>query len=265
MTRKRLISILILTFCSLSAISQAAIPFSSSFFIVEAAQAVNTVTASDLISLINGMRTANGFGALAVDSALMASAQNTAATMAQNSMSWHIGDVSGRVAAFGYNNGNKSFATENFAVGPTTLSAIQSTWSDYDHMIPAANPAYCHIGAGVAEANGKVYYIIQAAYPGNSKGCGYAPGSGPAASAGSTTGNASRPIIDMSQIIASIKIATPNPEGQVIHAVENGQSLWSIASAYKVTIEEHRRLEQYHRYFCAESRAAFAHSGSRLS
>ena len=42
----------------------------------------------------------------------------------------------------------------------------------------------------------------------------------------------------MSQIIASIKIATPNPEGQVIHVVQNGQSLWSIASAYKVPLED---------------------------
>ncbi|HOG60226.1 MAG TPA: CAP domain-containing protein, partial [Flexilinea sp.] len=123
------------------------------------------MTASDLISLINGMRAANGLGALSVDSALMACAQNTALVMAQNNLSWHIGDVSGRVSQFGYNNGNKAFATENFMVGPTTLSAIQAAWSDYDHMIPATNTSYCHIGAGVAEVNGKVYYVVQAAYP----------------------------------------------------------------------------------------------------
>lgn len=194
----------------------------------------NTVTASDLINLINGLRTGNGLGALAVDSSLMASAQNTASTMAINNMSWHIGDVSGRVSAFGYNNGNKAFATENFATGPATLASIQSTWSDYDHMIPASNPAYCHIGAGVAEANGRVYYVVQAAYPANSKGCGFLPGvSGSTGASGSTVQQ-----IDMSQIIASIKIATPNPEGQVIHVVQNGQSLWSIASAYKVPLED---------------------------
>lgn len=194
----------------------------------------NTVTASDLINLINGMRTSNGLGALAVDSSLMASAQNTASTMAINNMSWHIGDVSGRVSAFGYNNGNKAFATENFATGPATLASIQSTWGDYDHMIPATNPAYCHIGAGVAEANGRVYYVVQAAYPANSKGCGFLPGvPGTTGASGSTVQR-----IDMSQIIASIKIATPNPEGQVIHVVQNGQSLWSIASAYKVPLED---------------------------
>lgn len=194
----------------------------------------NTVTASDLINLINGLRAGNGLGALAVDSSLMASAQNTASTMAINNMSWHIGDVSGRVSAFGYNNGNKAFATENFATGPATLASIQSTWSDYDHMIPASNPAYCHIGAGVAEANGRVYYVVQAAYPANSKGCGFLPGvPGSTGASGSTVQQ-----IDMSQIIASIKIATPNPEGQVIHVVQNGQSLWSIASAYKVPLED---------------------------
>jgi len=42
----------------------------------------------------------------------------------------------------------------------------------------------------------------------------------------------------MSQIIASIKIATPGPDGKTYHVVENGQSLWSIATAYRVTIED---------------------------
>lgn len=197
----------------------------------------NSVTASDLISLINGMRAANGLGALSVDSALMACAQNTALVMAQNNMSWHIGDVSGRVSQFGYNNGNKAFATENFMVGPTTLSAIQAAWSDYDHMIPASNPSYCHIGAGVAEVNGKVYYVVQAAYPADKNGCGYSAASSSSSSSSTGTGN-STTIIDMSQIIASIKIATPGPDGKTYHVVENGQSLWSIATAYRVTIED---------------------------
>ena len=202
--------------------------------------AANTVSAGDLISLINGMRTANGLGALAVDSSLMACAQNTADTMAQYSMFGHIGDVSGRVSTFGYNNGNKAFATENFMVGPTTLANIQSNWSDAVHMIPANSASYCHIGAGVsAEVNGKVYYVVQAAYPGNVEGCGFSSaGSKPSSSSSSSSPPPSQYIIDESKFNKSIKLATADANGDIYHTVENGQTMWGIASAYQVSEDD---------------------------
>ena len=106
-----------------------------------------SVTAYDLINLINGMRSANGLGALSVDSSLMACAQSTAQTMAASHMTWHIGNVSGRASSFGYNNYNTCFATENFMMGSasTTIGQIQAAWSDASHMIPAQNASYCHV------------------------------------------------------------------------------------------------------------------------
>ena len=68
-----------------------------------------SVTANDLINLINGMRSANGLGALSVDYSLMACAQATAETMAASHMTWHIGNVSGRASSFGYNNYNTCY------------------------------------------------------------------------------------------------------------------------------------------------------------
>ena len=82
-----------------------------------AARQTNTVSAWDLIGLINGQRGGYGLSPLATDQALMNCAQSTAQTMADYRMSWHIGDVSGRVAQFGYNNGGRAYATENFATG----------------------------------------------------------------------------------------------------------------------------------------------------
>ena len=40
------------------------------------------------------------------------------------------------------------------------------------------------------------------------------------------------------QIIVPVKIATPNAEGRIFHIVEAGQSFWSIAIAYKLTIAD---------------------------
>ena len=62
--------------------------------------------------------------------------------------------------------GRQVWATENFAAGrPFGIDEIMLVWSDASHMIPAVNPAYCNVGAGVAKsANGQTYYILQAAY-----------------------------------------------------------------------------------------------------
>jgi LysM repeat protein len=40
------------------------------------------------------------------------------------------------------------------------------------------------------------------------------------------------------QIIVPVKIATPDADGKVYHIVQAGQSLWSIAIAYQVTIQD---------------------------
>ena len=42
----------------------------------------------------------------------------------------------------------------------------------------------------------------------------------------------------VSQLIVPVKIATPDAEGKIFHAVEAGQSFWAIAVAYKITIKD---------------------------
>src|SRR5215467_267920 len=129
----------------------------------------NQVSAYDLILAMNTLRVSYGHPALIEDSIIDAVAQSTAATMAANNMSWHIGNVRGRIASAGYGNGGTVWATENFAVdwgGSMGIDEIMAMWADPDHMLPAVEPAYCNVGAGVATANGKTYFILQAAYVG---------------------------------------------------------------------------------------------------
>jgi LysM repeat protein len=161
-------------------------------------------------------------------------AQATAQTMAANQMSSHIGDVRGRLAAAGYGGGGQVWGTENFAVGNYSIDEIMQIWSDEAHMIPAVNPAYCHVGAGVAKSsNGRTYYVLQAAYVGG-KACGeYKSVGGSTTQPGGSTGPVGVP-----QVIVPVKIATPDAKGLIYHVVEPGQSFWAIAIAYKITIKD---------------------------
>jgi len=198
-------------------------------------QQSSQVTAFDLIIAMNTLRTSYGLPALIEHPIVNAVAQSTANTMAANQMSWHIGDVAGRLASAGYGGGVKVWATENFAVGYThSIDTIMVAWSDASHMLPAVNPAYCHVGAGVAKApNGMTYYVLQAAYI-SGQACG--PYSPPGATAPPPGDPSSPPAVP--QLIVPVKIATPDEKGLIYHEVQTGQSLWAIAVAYKITIRD---------------------------
>lgn len=195
------------------------------------------VTAFDLIIAMNTLRVSYGLPALVEDPIIDAVAQSTAEIMAANQMSWHIGDVSGRLASAGYGAGSKVWGTENFAVGNLSIDQIMIIWSDASHMIPAVTPAYCNIGAGIAKtADGRTYYILQAAYT-SGKSCGdYKSVGGATAQPGGSTNEGRVP--GVSQLIVPVKIATPGPDGKIFHVVQAGQSFWSIAIAYKITIQD---------------------------
>jgi LysM repeat protein len=194
------------------------------------------ISAYELILAMNTLRVAYGLPALIEDPIIDAVAQSTAATMAANNMSWHIGDVRGRIAAAGYGSGGTVWATENFAVssGGMGIDEIMSVWADPDHMRPAVEPAYCHVGAGMAQAsNGRIYYILQAAYV-----SGQECGSGSSTSSVGGTPQAGAVPNPVSQLIMPVKIATADAEGKVFHKVQAGQSFWSIAIAYQITIND---------------------------
>jgi LysM repeat protein len=214
---------------------------------------LDAVTRYDLIAAMNILRMANGLQALVEHPIVDAVAQNTAEYMAANEMSWHIGNVRGRLAAAGYGAGATVWATENFAMGYMSIDEIMVVWSDYDHMRPAVVAAYCHVGAGVAKApSGKYYYVLQAAYT-SSNYCGeynYPDNTTPEPG---TTPGTTAPL----QLIYPVKLATPDAEGKIYHVVEYGQSLWAIAVAYQITIHD---LEVWNNI----SRATAIRVGQRL-
>ena len=191
-------------------------------------------SAYDLILAMNTLRVSYGLPPLIEDPIVNAVAQSTAATMAANNMSWHIGDVRGRIAAAGYGGGGTVWATENFAVssGGMGIDEIMAAWADPDHMRPAVNPAYCHVGAGAATSpDGRIYYILQAAYVSGQECGSYSSSPGGTPQAGAVPN-------PVSQLIIPVKIATPDADGRIFHEVQAGQSFWSIAIAYQITIRD---------------------------
>lgn len=190
------------------------------------------VAAYELISAMNILRMSNGLPALIEDATINAVAQATAQIMADGLLSWHIGDVKGRLAAAGYGGGQTIFATENFAVASdgATIDQIMLMWADYDHMRPATSPNYCHVGAGTAKAsNGMTYFILQAAYI-----SGAACDAAPPVSATPLPGQS--PVVP--GIITPVELVEPDENGNFLHIVKPGQSFWSIAVAYGVTIKD---------------------------
>ncbi len=190
----------------------------------------NQTSAYDLIMAMNTLRVSHGLPALIEDPIIDAVAQATAATMAANNMSWHIGNVRGRLAAAGYGNGKTVWATENFAMSNSQMGIdeIMAMWSDSDHMRPAVEPAYCHVGAGVARANGRTYYVLQAAYI-QGQECGSSSG-------GNTSSGNNAGVVP--EWIVPVAIATPDENGNTYHVVQTGQSFWAIAIAYQVSIAD---------------------------
>jgi LysM repeat protein len=114
------------------------------------------------------------------------------------------------------------------------LEDILQAWSDELHMIPMVNPNYKHVGAGVAETDGYVYYILHAAYTSDGK---YKPYQ--------TPGPGTPTAVTISQYIYAVQTVTPQADGNLIHIVKPGQSLWSIAIAYGAHINEIQKLNGF--------------------
>lgn len=179
------------------------------------------VTDQGIIDAFNAIRNRQNMRSLIVDPILEGLAQQTADIMAINSMSGHIGDVRGRAIAAGYGAGDIPWLTENFAIGPMSLEELMLAWSDADHMRGANNAWYAHVGIGIAEYSGDVYYVMIAGYTSNRI---YKPG------ATALPGVSVTPPI--SQVMYPVVRVTPGADGKVIHTVQHGQTLWAIAIAY---------------------------------
>lgn len=188
-----------------------------------------------LIDAVNTLRLNNGLAPYRIDNTLMAIAQSHSNYQASIGQVTHIGPGGSRprdrAAAAGYGGGGTFFISENIA-GGTDLSvegAIQMWLGDDPHIQTMLSANYQDVGAGVAVANGFVYYTLDAAYV---AGGSYSP---PATS--QPGGPTALPYY-------AVRTSTPNPDGSVVHTVMAGQNLSLIAKGYGVTVAALKELNR---------------------
>ena len=193
-----------------------------------------------VIDAVNALRSGQGLPPYSVNSILMSTAQDQANFMASTGSVQHTGPggitVTNRLLNAGYPlAGDLSlggFRSENIVGSPgmTAEAAVEAWTGDDVHLHTMLSADLTEIGAGVAEADGVSYYVIDCARPLSAgEMAAYTPGV-EAAFSGS------------GDIIVPVSISTPDAGGNVYHEVQAGQSLWQIAYAYGVHIVDIQRL-----------------------
>lgn len=176
-----------------------------------------TSSAIDLINTVNSVRRNNSLAALEIDNSLMASAQEQAEYMAEIGQITHNRANGTTVNSLGF--------LENIAGGTnlTVQVVVFSMWTDTTNWNTIVGYPFGKVGAGVAVRNDLVYYVLQVQEI--------------------QIGLAAQPTINYQitpdpNLVSDVMTATPQLDGSIIHEVLDGQSLWSIAIAYNVTIAE---------------------------
>ena len=202
----------------------------------------NVPGAYDLIMAVNALRAEHGLGALETDGSLMAAAKVQADYLASiggpNITNGHQGAggtyAYDRAAAAGYPLPQGVDIVECWAWANSSHSIsyiISVLWGDTDHMNVMLHPYGKHVGAGVTEKDGSVYYVLDVSTVW-----------------GESTGNGENktpvnvPTRSTTPQVVPVMVSTPKPDGSISHVVQPGQALWSIANAYGVTIDQLRQF-----------------------
>jgi LysM repeat protein len=202
-------------------------------------------TAYEVIAAVNALRASYGLDPYLVDGLLMISAQGQAdylAGMSPGVVDGHTGpggtDADQRAFNVGFPYVEGLDINENWASLPedaTIDTLIYEVWGDEIHMHTMLHDRGQLVGMGVAQAEGRYYYVLDvAAYWGDA-----------GLTAQPTTlayGEGAATQQYVSQYIAPVTKAKPGPDGSIVHTVQSGQSLYMLAQHYGVSIDDLRAL-----------------------
>ncbi|MGB4595890.1 MAG: LysM peptidoglycan-binding domain-containing protein [Anaerolineaceae bacterium] len=182
----------------------------------------------DLVAEVNALRMNHGLEPYTIDPWIMDYAQQHSQYQADTQTSTHLhSDVTNSLAVG---------LRENVAGGDwgvvTTDIVVNQIWVDWGHMNTMISYETGEVGAGVAVgANDTVYYTLNVRPGGTTR---------------QTTGVANPETIAINPTAPFIPIIThpPAQNGNIIHIVGPGETLWGIAVSYGVTMDEIRSLNE---------------------
>jgi LysM repeat protein len=187
-------------------------------------------SAYELIDAVNSMRASYGLPPYDIDSDLMATAQAQSDYQASIQTRTHS-------RADGSGPGDHGISSENIGGGMNVAisSVIYGQWTDYWHTFTLIGFSNGLVGAGMSESNGVVYYTLDVINTGTKTGL-------PSESVGTATPQSGAPVnsqeVDATTALEFPPTVTPQDDGSIIHRVQPGEALWSIALAYNTTVAE---------------------------
>ena len=180
-------------------------------------------TVYDLINMVNALRTSQGLAPYQIDPVLMAYAQEHSdfqASILQSTHTHSDGTVSLNIGVY-----------ENVAGGDygyvTMDVVVYEIWADPVHMKTMTGFSTGAIGAGMAVDTNNMMYITLNVRPGE---------------VATTSVVQVAAVQNTAAPIAFSATNTPGQDGTIRHIVREGESLWSIATMYGVTIAEIQNL-----------------------
>lgn len=182
-------------------------------------------SASDLINGVNSLRQSQGLAPYTVSSYLMSFAQSHSDYMATLGTWTHV-RADGTTA---FDHGIQ----ENVAMG-TNMSVtycIYTVWSDWSHWKTMVSYAGGSVGAGVTVTDSTVYYTLNV-LPDNSTVI-----NNPDTNDDNTV-EAGPAAQDTEEVFYGVITVTPDASGIIMHTVQYGETLYTIAEAYGVTITQ---------------------------
>lgn len=211
---------------------------------------LSTLTPANVINAVNTLRLAHGLNALSVHPVLMeVAAQQANALAASEGAVGHqrpCGMTLGQqLLVMGYSLwGDLSmdgYRSENW-VAAGTVEQIMSFWQgDAEHLNTMISPNRSDIGAAVAVSD-QIYVVLETAYSTPSRQMqrtAYDILTGIPMTQTLCSGFASGEISNYS---VPVMVNTARPDGDVVHEVKYGQTLWSLADQYKVSVEQIKLL-----------------------
>lgn len=185
--------------------------------------AVHAQSASAIFQEVNQFRINNGLVPFQFSNALAAAAQNQANFMAANTVfSSHVGaggsTPQSRAAAAGY----IGRVTENIVGGTGMTAARGLTWwvSSPVHYNTLITSRYQEAGTGFATNGTDNFYVLVVGQPSD-------------APPQNVVDDSPEPLY-----ITPITLAQPAEDGSIVHVVQEGQALWSLAAHYEVTLSD---------------------------